>query len=263
MKKELKGFIVGCLTTAIISGGVAIASNQKTIEVTENNVTIIANGQQVSSPNFTYNDRTYVPLRAVLELMDCNITYDEETKTVYALNRYTDSYTATLKGTSNYYRTIWDYNDLITFVDSRLLDDTGFSFDPATAETNNLIYVPPASQVTLTPGSSTGSFPWYIFSGEETHEFLGKLSTNSYDRLSIANSYGDYGSSYSYTSIFNTYSDYGSAYSQYSAFNQYASNPPIITDSNFYPIGHLTTNTTFRDGYSLDAIMSVLQQYNQ
>lgn len=75
MKKELKGFIVGCIMTAIVGSGAAIASNQKTIDVYENNVTIYANGTEVNSPNFTYNDTTYVPLRAVLELMDCNISY--------------------------------------------------------------------------------------------------------------------------------------------------------------------------------------------
>ena len=89
MKREIKGFILGVLTTLILTTGGALAYSQyKTIDVVENNVTIYANDKLVSVPNFTYNDTTYVPLRAVLEKMDGTISYNGNTKCVYAYNNF-------------------------------------------------------------------------------------------------------------------------------------------------------------------------------
>lgn len=90
MKKEFKHFVAGFLSCAVLTCGVSLAVTQFTsIDVVKDNVTIYANGKKVDSPNFTYNDSTYVPLRAVLEKMDCSISYDEETKSVYAENNLT------------------------------------------------------------------------------------------------------------------------------------------------------------------------------
>lgn len=59
-------------------------------------------------------------------------------------------------------------------------------------------------------------------------QFLGVLSPNRFDPLSVANPYGAYGSPYSPTSITNPYSVYGSPYSNLSAKNPYATAPPVI-----------------------------------
>lgn len=59
-------------------------------------------------------------------------------------------------------------------------------------------------------------------------QFLGKLSLNQFDRESISNIYGIYGSQYSATSIHNQYSVYGSVYSALSPNNPYTSTPPKI-----------------------------------
>lgn len=59
-------------------------------------------------------------------------------------------------------------------------------------------------------------------------QFLGNISDNQYDRESILNQYGPYGSQYSPTSIFNPYSKYGSPYGQYSIQNPYTSTPPHL-----------------------------------
>ena len=59
-------------------------------------------------------------------------------------------------------------------------------------------------------------------------QFLGNINQNKYDRDSILNRYGPYGSNYSPTSIHNQYSKYGSPYSQLSINSAYASNPPIL-----------------------------------
>ena len=74
MKKEIKGFIFGVITTSIFSAiGVYAATQLTTIDVYKDNVTIYANNNVVDAPNFTYNDTTYVPLRSVLELMETRI----------------------------------------------------------------------------------------------------------------------------------------------------------------------------------------------
>ncbi len=129
MKKEIKGFILGCVTTAIIGGGIAIASNATNIEVYPNNVSIYANGEYVDTPNFTYNDTTYVPLRAVLEKMDCNIEYDDNAKTVKASNNYLDITSIMpffLNGEYTPYKTIMNVDTAECFVISDILKDDGF-----------------------------------------------------------------------------------------------------------------------------------------
>jgi hypothetical protein len=60
--------------------------------------------------------------------------------------------------------------------------------------------------------------------------YLGVLSSNKYDPLSVSNPYGQYGSKYSATSINNPYSAYGSKYSTLSATNPYATAPPVIVN---------------------------------
>jgi len=59
-------------------------------------------------------------------------------------------------------------------------------------------------------------------------QLLGKISSNKFDRESITNKYGPFGSRYSQTSIFNPYSKYGSKYGPLSINNALASTPPEI-----------------------------------
>ncbi|MBL7131323.1 MAG: hypothetical protein ISS45_07990 [Candidatus Omnitrophica bacterium] len=59
-------------------------------------------------------------------------------------------------------------------------------------------------------------------------EYLGKVSSNTYDPDSISNPYGRYGSPYSPDSVNNPYGQYGSSYSSQSANNPYAANAPVI-----------------------------------
>lgn len=84
MKKELKGFVCGVLTTALVAGGAAFAAGQwKTIDVLENDITVMVDGVQLNESNFLYNDRTYLPLRAVAEAVGKSVEYDETTNTAY------------------------------------------------------------------------------------------------------------------------------------------------------------------------------------
>lgn len=84
MKKELKGFVCGIVTAAILGTGFVFAAGQwKTIDVLENDITVMVDGQQVTESNFVYNDRTYLPLRAVAEAVGKPVEYDEATNTAY------------------------------------------------------------------------------------------------------------------------------------------------------------------------------------
>ena len=74
--------------------------------------------------------------------------------------------------------------------------------------------------------SQKGTGNNYLQAGDG--QFLGKITDNQYDRDSILNPYGPYGSIYSPTSIHNQYSKYGSPYSTLSLNSFYAANHPIL-----------------------------------
>ena len=82
------------------------------------------------------------------------------------------------------------------------------------------------------PYSPQGSRNPYAVDGlniyGEDGTYLGRLNSNRYDPNSVANPYGEYGSTFSPTSINNPYSIYGSLYSPYSAQNPYAVSPPTL-----------------------------------
>lgn len=66
----------------------------------------------------------------------------------------------------------------------------------------------------------------YLVAGDG--QYLGRLTTNSYDKDSILNIYGPYGSQYSPTSVFNKFCPYGGSYGQWSAENQFCQTPPSL-----------------------------------
>ena len=65
------------LTTTLFA-----AQANQTIDVITNAITIIVNGKTVEADNILYNGTTYVPLRAVSELLDKEVDFKKETKTV-------------------------------------------------------------------------------------------------------------------------------------------------------------------------------------
>ena len=87
MKKEIKGFVIGFMCALLLTGG-AFAANSIMAELYPNNVTIKSNGQEVYSDNFTYNDRTYAPVREIVEKMNGMVFYDEQEKTVDVINKF-------------------------------------------------------------------------------------------------------------------------------------------------------------------------------
>lgn len=86
---------------------------------------------------------------------------------------------------------------------------------------------------------SIGSNESYL----EAHDgqYLGKITKNDFDRDSIRNEYGPYGSKYSKTSIFNPYCPYGGAFGRFSPENPYSSTPPRLV-INGQEIGKISAN---------------------
>ncbi|WP_312806546.1 hypothetical protein [Agrobacterium cavarae] len=71
--------------------------------------------------------------------------------------------------------------------------------------------------------------------------FLGNIDANAYDKNSISNIYGPYGSKYSQTSIFNMYSPYGSRYGAYSINNPNSVQPvKLFVDGKH--LGNISSN---------------------
>lgn len=84
MKKQLKGFILGFAIGALLMSTTILADDITTmIEVVFDSVKIKVNGKDVQTSNILYEGRTYVPLRAISEMLDKNVEWDPETGTAY------------------------------------------------------------------------------------------------------------------------------------------------------------------------------------
>ncbi|MBR3933059.1 MAG: hypothetical protein IKJ68_04000 [Clostridia bacterium] len=92
MKKTLKGYLMGVLSTVLLLGCVAYgASTTKTIDVIYDNIKVYkdnvlcetkdANGTVVEP--FIYNGTTYMPVRGTANLAGMDVTWDGATKSVY------------------------------------------------------------------------------------------------------------------------------------------------------------------------------------
>ena len=285
MKKEIKGFIFGVITTSIFSAiGVYAATQLTTIDVYKDNVTIYANNNVVDAPNFTYNDTTYVPLRSVLELMDCSLFYDAETKSVLAYNDFVLNYlcdgtyfedgeyiydTITRRPHNNYD----DYANYQIFVDHTVVEDNisnvkshiipndkygqileWYWTDTADDVTNNY------SEQTTSPNNL--DFPLHLYSNDGK-TYLGKLTLNEYDADSIWNKYGKYGSEYGSDSIWNQYGTYGSKYNSKSAFSEYTNTPPVIVTNSGKFVGYLSANKYLPNAFTIYEIHTFLSQYER
>ncbi|MDM9380454.1 hypothetical protein QUB80_07025 [Chlorogloeopsis sp. ULAP01] len=69
-----------------------------------------------------------------------------------------------------------------------------------------------------------------LFGGDG--QFLGVLSSNTYEANSILNQYGFYGGQYGVFSISNPYGLYGGQWGVYSPYNPYCTYPPVIIYGN-------------------------------
>lgn len=83
MKKELKGFICGVVTTIVVAGTASGVGVWDSIDVLKNDIRVVVDGNVVTADNFLYNDTTYLPLRAVSNALGENVEYDEIDNTAY------------------------------------------------------------------------------------------------------------------------------------------------------------------------------------
>ena len=82
MKNFTKGIIVGLTLALVLNVGYLNADSiTATIDVLINDVALEVNGENVSSETILYSGTTYVPLRAVAEMLNLNVTWDGETRT--------------------------------------------------------------------------------------------------------------------------------------------------------------------------------------
>ena len=82
MKRELKGFAVGVIVTVMLLSTVAYSEGvRQTIEVLFNSVNLEVNGKKVEADNILYKGTTYVPLRAVAEMLGKEVGWDQDTRT--------------------------------------------------------------------------------------------------------------------------------------------------------------------------------------
>lgn len=81
MKRNITGFILGVIITAMLTGTALGATVTKTIEVVYNSVNLTVNGTKVNADNILYDGTTYVPLRAVAEALGKEVGWDGKTNT--------------------------------------------------------------------------------------------------------------------------------------------------------------------------------------
>jgi hypothetical protein len=81
MKKYLKGFFTGLLVATLLMNVALGETVKKTIEVVYNSVNLTVNGKKVNADNILYNGTTYVPLRAISEMLGKEVGWDQATST--------------------------------------------------------------------------------------------------------------------------------------------------------------------------------------
>ena len=81
MKKSIKRFILGIIITTMLMGTALGAGVKKTIGVAFNSVNLTVNGKKVQADTIVYGGTTYVPLRAVGEMLGKEVGWDSKTNT--------------------------------------------------------------------------------------------------------------------------------------------------------------------------------------
>lgn len=85
MKKiNLKSFITGCLFMAIVMVATfSFAESNKIINAIFNRVKVVVNGENVNEETILYNGTTFVPLRAIGEMLGKDVEWESSTNTAY------------------------------------------------------------------------------------------------------------------------------------------------------------------------------------
>lgn len=109
--------------------------------------------------------------------------------------------------------------------------------------TNQTAPTTPQQQTPVSIGVKSSEVSIY---SNDLKTFLGTLSTNTFDRESIFNEFGTYGSPFNTKSIWNEFGTYGSEFSTQSAFNEFTRTPPVLVyDGQIF--GYVTMNTFLKN----------------
>lgn len=89
MRKELKGFMAGVITTLMFtSATLAIAEGYtQSIDVTVDQTKVAVNSTIMPGHTILWNNQTYIPLRETLEAVGCTVNYDASTQTANVVTR--------------------------------------------------------------------------------------------------------------------------------------------------------------------------------
>lgn len=96
MKKALKGFTLGVIITTLLMSTSLGAAVTKTIEVAYNSVNLTVNGKKLESNNILYEGTTYVPLRAIAEMLGKDVGWDQESFTASINDKDVEALTITV-----------------------------------------------------------------------------------------------------------------------------------------------------------------------
>ena len=84
MKKLLAGIFIGILLMTTIA---AFGETRERIDVIFGRVKLVVDGVPINEETLTYNNTTYVPLRAAAEALGANVEWDGETNTAILTNK--------------------------------------------------------------------------------------------------------------------------------------------------------------------------------
>jgi len=100
-----------------------------------------------------------------------------------------------------------------------------------------------------------------IYGGENSDVFLGCLNCDKFDKESIWNSTGDYGSTLGEYSIWNKFRKYGGEMGDYSPFNKFSTTPPILVDSNGKSYGFLSVDLLHKQSTELELAIYIVENW--
>lgn len=244
-------------------------------------IMIIVDNEEIETdtPPVIINGRLLVPVRTIFNALGAEIKWDDYSRTI----------TAT-KGSLNIYLKIDDKNCLLNgekivldvepqIINNHTMIPLRFIAQSFGAE---VFWVPEWNRVAIVTSSFKNplseeekkeeepkavvenqygfSPPLILIADNKEKVFLGKLTTNEFEKDSIFNQFGEFGSKYSQKSIWNEFGPYGSKFSSYSPWNKFTSTPPLIVDKSGTVVGRLSLNNFIKGAINPYELYKILKR---